>query len=77
MANESAINQKPVSLVDVLDRVLHKGAVISGEIEISVAGVDLIRLGLELVLASSDKLLNGELEEVSRRAEGGEIEIRE
>jgi hypothetical protein len=61
MANGSTISQKPVPLVEVLDRVLHKGAVIAGEIEISVAGIDLIRLGLQLVLASSDTLLEGEV----------------
>ncbi len=41
-----------VSLCEVLDRVLNKGAVVSGEVTISVAGVDLVYLGLELMLAS-------------------------
>lgn len=40
------------SLCDVLDRVLNKGAVIDGEATISVAGVDLVYLGLKLVLTS-------------------------
>jgi hypothetical protein len=43
---------RPVSLSEVLDRVLNKGAVVTGEIVISVAGVDLVYLGVNLVLTS-------------------------
>jgi gas vesicle structural protein len=45
-----------VSLCEALDRVLNKGAVIAGEITISVANVDLIYLGLQVVLASVDSI---------------------
>ena len=41
-----------VSLCEALDRVLNKGAVIVGEVTISVAGIDLVYLGLQLVLTS-------------------------
>lgn len=41
-----------VSLCEALDRVLNKGAVVLGEVTISVANVDLIYLGLQLVLTS-------------------------
>jgi gas vesicle structural protein len=44
--------ERPVSLSDVLDRVLDKGAVVTGEVVISVAGIDLIYLGLNVVLTS-------------------------
>lgn len=44
--------EKPVSLSEVLDRVLNKGAVVAGEVVISVAGVDLLYLGLNVVLTS-------------------------
>ncbi|MEW6529943.1 MAG: gas vesicle protein [Thermodesulfobacteriota bacterium] len=48
-----AINdEEHVSLCEALDRVLNKGAVVAGEITISVANVDLIYLGLQLVLKS-------------------------
>jgi len=40
------------SLCEVLDRVLNKGAVIDGEATISVAGIDLVYLGLKVVLTS-------------------------
>ena len=45
---------RPVSLSEVLDRVLTKGAVVTGEVVISIAGVDLIYLGLNVVLTSVD-----------------------
>ena len=45
---------KDVSLCEALDRILHKGAVIHGEVMISVAGIDLVYLGLQVVLASVD-----------------------
>ncbi|MGC8658868.1 MAG: gas vesicle protein [Desulfomonilaceae bacterium] len=41
-----------VTLCEALDRILNKGAVIIGEVTISVANVDLIYLGLQLVLSS-------------------------
>ena len=41
-----------ISLCEVLDRVLNKGVVVDGEATISVAGIDLIYLGLKLVLTS-------------------------
>ncbi len=40
------------SLCDALDRVLNKGAVIVGDVTISVADIDLIYLGLQVVLTS-------------------------
>ena len=43
-----------VSLCEVLDRVLNKGAVLVGEATISVADIDLIYLGLQVVLTSME-----------------------
>ena len=45
-------DRERVSLCEVLDRVLNKGAVVVGEVTISVADVDLVYLGLQLVLTS-------------------------
>jgi hypothetical protein len=41
-----------LSLCEALDRILTKGAVLSGEVLISVAEVDLLYLGLQVVLTS-------------------------
>ncbi len=43
-----------VSLCEALDRVLHKGVALRGEVVLSVADVDLVYLGLKLVLCSTD-----------------------
>jgi hypothetical protein len=45
-------DRERVSLCETLDRVLNKGAVVVGELTISVANVDLVYLGLQLVLTS-------------------------
>jgi hypothetical protein len=39
-------------LVDLVNRVLDRGVVIHGDVTISVAGVDLVYLGLSAVLTS-------------------------
>ena len=51
-----------LSLAEMVNRVLDRGAVISGEVVISVAGIDLVYLGLNLVVAS--------IESVQRRPGG-------
>lgn len=44
-----------VTLVEALDKVLEKGAIINGDIMIRVADVDLVYLGLRLILTSISK----------------------
>ena len=41
-----------VSLLETLDHVLNRGLVIAGEITISVADIDLIFLGLNVMVSS-------------------------
>jgi hypothetical protein len=43
-----------ISLCEALDRVLHKGVALRGDIVLSVADVDLVYLGLQLILCSTD-----------------------
>ncbi len=43
---------KQISICEALDRVLNKGVVITGELTISVADIDLIYLSLQAVLTS-------------------------
>jgi hypothetical protein len=43
---------EPHSLVDLVNRVLDKGVCITGHVTISVAGVDLVYLGLNAILTS-------------------------
>jgi hypothetical protein len=41
-----------VTLVDLLDRVLATGVIIQGDVVLSVAGVDLVHVGLQLSLTA-------------------------
>ncbi len=52
----SAVETERVSLCEALDRVLNKGAVIAGEVVISVADIDLIYLGLQVLVSSIETL---------------------
>lgn len=42
----------PVALVDLLDRLLGQGVVLSGDLVISLAGVDLVEVHLHALIAS-------------------------
>jgi len=48
----SAALREQLTLVDLVDRVLASGVVLSGDITLSVAGVDLVYVGLRVLLAS-------------------------
>jgi gas vesicle structural protein len=41
-----------VTLVELVDRVLNKGVVLTGDIMLSVADVDLVYVGLRVLLSS-------------------------
>jgi hypothetical protein len=44
--------QQEVTLLELVDRVLNKGVVLRGDITLSVADVDLVYVGLNVLLAS-------------------------
>jgi len=46
-----------ISLLDILDHVLNSGVVIHGSLVISLAGVDLVYVGLNVVLTSVETAL--------------------
>jgi len=41
-----------ITLLELVDRVLNKGVVLTGDITLSVADVDLVYVGLRVLLAS-------------------------
>ena len=45
-----------VTLLELVDRVLNKGVVLTGDIMLSVADVDLVYVGLRVLLASVSTL---------------------
>jgi len=60
--------EEHISLCETLDRVLNKGVVVAGEVVISVADIDLIYLGVQLVLTSVEtaKRMSAPSETVTR-----------
>lgn len=56
MRNTSAHLQKEVSLAETLNRVLNKGAVLAGDIIISVADIDLVYIGVNLMVSSVETM---------------------
>ena len=61
--------QDEVSLLDILDHVLNAGVVIHGSLVISLAGVDLVYVGLNVVLTSVETALRHmHLEQLPDRA---------
>lgn len=53
--SSSAFGSEDVTLVDILDQLLDRGVVLSGDITLSVADVDLIFLGLKVMLVSVER----------------------
>ena len=64
---ETLGGEDEVSLLEILDHVLNSGVVIHGSLVISLAGVDLVYLGLNVVLTSVETALqNLQIEEKRR-----------
>ena len=55
---EYLLPDSDLHLVELVNRVLDRGAVITGEVTISVAGIDLIFVGLQLVISAAENARN-------------------
>jgi gas vesicle structural protein len=56
MSEEMLPLDERLRLVELVDRVLDRGVVLKGDVMISVAGVDLVYLELQLLLSSVEAL---------------------
>jgi len=54
-ADLEGLEESDLSLLETLDHVLNSGLVIAGEITISVADIDLIFVGLNVLVSSVEK----------------------
>jgi len=55
--NDNVVDRsKDITILELLDRVLNKGVIITGDIVISVADIDLVYLGLKLMLSSVETM---------------------
>jgi hypothetical protein len=52
------LEEADVSLLDVIDHVLNQGVVLSGELTIGVADIDLIYVRLLALVCSADRVLS-------------------
>ena len=55
--SERILGESDASLLDVVDNVLNKGVVLTGDVTIGLAGVDLIYARLSLLLCAADRVL--------------------
>ncbi len=51
-SRDRALAHRQVTLVELVDRILDKGVVITGDIRLAVADVDLVELRLQALLSS-------------------------
>jgi gas vesicle structural protein len=54
--NNVVDKSKDITILELLDRVLNKGVILTGDIVISVADIDLIYLGVKLMLSSVETM---------------------
>ena len=53
------LDQADASLLDLVDHVLNQGVVLSGELLLGVANVDLIYVRIAAVIAAADRVFGG------------------
>ena len=60
---EEILGPEDVTLLDVVDNVLSKGVVLSGDLTLALAHVDLVYVRLSLLLCAADRVLPHEDED--------------
>ena len=58
------------SLLDLLDNLLNKGVLATGDVTLGVAGIDLIYLRLSTILCAADRVMPRDPRAPARRARG-------
>lgn len=56
LAAEGRLPPERVALVDLLDRLLAGGVAVSGDLTLSIADVDLVRISLRVLITSVSQL---------------------
>jgi hypothetical protein len=54
---ENVLEAPETTLLDVVDKLLNKGVMATGDVTLGVAGVDLIYLRLSAMLCAADRML--------------------
>jgi hypothetical protein len=69
--SQALVEAREVTLLDLVDRAIDHGVILTGDITIAVADIDLIYLGLQVLLASVERV--EELRAERERAVEGEV----
>ena len=64
---ERVLGDEDATLLDIVDNVLSKGVVLTGDLTIGLAQVDLVYARLSLLLCAADRVMPGEDPEPMRR----------
>ena len=70
-SSQALMQAREVTLLDLVDRAVDHGVILAGDITIAVADVDLIYVGLQVLLASVERV--EELRAERERAVGREV----
>ena len=57
---DEILDSDDASLLDIVDNLLNRGVVLSGDLTIALAQVDLVYARLSLLLSAADRVLPGE-----------------
>jgi hypothetical protein len=68
--------EREVALVEILDRALGAGVVITGDVTLSLADIDLVYLDLRLIVGSVGTIFGQEEPEVLRLGGDGNVDGR-
>lgn len=60
--DERALAGREIALIDLLDRLLQGGVVLTGDLVLSIADVDLVRIDLRAVIAPVEAAVEAALE---------------
>ena len=63
----SVLGPDDTSLLDVVDNVLSKGVVLTGDVTLALADVELVYLRLSVLLCAADRVLPGEPHDFAAR----------
>ncbi|MEV5949020.1 gas vesicle protein [Streptomyces sp. NPDC051993] len=72
-----ALAQREIALVDLLDRLLAGGVVITGDLTLRIADVDLVRIDLNALVSSVSSQVPSPFEEFEDCREFEEFAVRE
>jgi hypothetical protein len=64
---ERILNSEDASLLDIVDNVLNKGVVLTGDVTIGLAQIDLVYARLSVLLCAADRVLPTEDRDVMAR----------